>query len=140
MFATQRNLSNFYTFRRDASVLDILHHSNQRLQLLRSESLELLHNVCIIIQLQEPRIELHLLGKREGIDIAVGDISVYRSRFPRDFIYSNPRVPQDFSIKIPGFPEISKRTFLPSRVYLTLNRMLIQSYFIVSFCVVVLLR
>ena len=37
MFATQRNLSNFYTFRRDAGILGILNHRNQRLQLLRSE-------------------------------------------------------------------------------------------------------
>ena len=47
MFATQRNLSNFYTFRRDAGILGILNHRNQRLQLLRSKSLEFLHNVCI---------------------------------------------------------------------------------------------
>ena len=62
MFATQRNLSNFYTFRRDASTLDILHHSNQRLQLIRSKSLEFLHDVCVVIQLQESGVEFHLLG------------------------------------------------------------------------------
>ena len=78
MFATQRNLSNFYTFRRDAGILGILHHSNQRLQLLRSESFKFLQNVCIIIQLQESGVELHLLGKRKGIDIAVGDIAIHR--------------------------------------------------------------
>lgn len=38
MFATQRNLSNFYTFRRDAGILGILNHRNQRLQLLRDEA------------------------------------------------------------------------------------------------------
>lgn len=60
------------------SQLNILCHCNQDLQLLRGQTFEFFQNVCIIIQLQEPRIELHLLGKREGIDIAVGDISVYR--------------------------------------------------------------
>ncbi len=34
--------------------LGFLHHSNQRLQLLRSKSLEFFHDVCIIIQLQKP--------------------------------------------------------------------------------------
>ena len=62
MFATQRNLSKFYTFRRDASILDILHHSYQRLQLLRSEPFEFLHDVCVVIQLQESGVEYHLLG------------------------------------------------------------------------------
>ena len=51
---------------------------NQRLYLLWGETLEFFHDICVIIQLQEPRIELHLLGKREGIDIAVSDIAVYR--------------------------------------------------------------
>ena len=77
MFATQRNLSNFYTFRRDAGILGILNHRNQRLQLLRSKSLEFFHDVCIIIQLQEPRVEFHLLGKRKSINVAVSDIAVY---------------------------------------------------------------
>ena len=58
--------------------LRILHQRNQRFQLLRSKSLEFLHDVSIIIQLKESRIKLHLLGKREGIDIAVCDIAIYR--------------------------------------------------------------
>ena len=57
--------------------LRILHQGNQHLQLLRSESFEFLHDVCVVIQLQEPRVELHLLGKRESIYIAVSDIAVY---------------------------------------------------------------
>ena len=77
MFATQRNLSNFYTFRRDASILDILHQRNQRFQLLWSKPFEFFHDICVIIQLQESGVELHLLGKRESIDIAVSDIAVY---------------------------------------------------------------
>ena len=62
MFATQRNLSKFYTFRRDAGILGILNHRNQRLQLIRSKSLEFLHDVCVVIQLQESGVEFHLLG------------------------------------------------------------------------------
>ena len=58
--------------------LDILHQRYQRLQLLRSKAFKFLHDVSIIIQLKESRVELHLLGKREGIDIAVSDIAVYR--------------------------------------------------------------
>lgn len=50
MFATQRNLSNFYTFRRDAGILGILNHRNQRLQLLRSEVFQFLHDVRLVIQ------------------------------------------------------------------------------------------
>ncbi len=57
--------------------LRILHQRNQRFQLLWSKPFELFHNVCIIIQLQEPRIELHLLGKREGINISVSDIVIH---------------------------------------------------------------
>ena len=55
-----------------------LHHSNQRLQLLRGKAFKFFHDVCIIIQLQEPRVELHLLGKRKSINVAVSDIAVYR--------------------------------------------------------------
>lgn len=73
-----KTLFNLVLFPDFPEILGFLHHSYQRLQLLRSKSLELFHNVSIIIQLQESRVELHLLGKREGIDIAVGDISVYR--------------------------------------------------------------
>ena len=58
--------------------LRILHQRYQRLYLLWGETLELFHDVSIIIQLKESRVELHLLGKREGIDIAVSDIAVYR--------------------------------------------------------------
>ena len=57
--------------------LSILRQCNQDLQLLWSKSFKFLQNICIIIQLQEPRVELHLLGKRESIDIAVSDIAVY---------------------------------------------------------------
>lgn len=32
----------------------------------QEEPFELFHNVCIIIQLQESRVELHLLGKRKA--------------------------------------------------------------------------
>ena len=60
------------------SQLRFLHHSNQRLQLLRGKAFKFFHDVCIIIQLQEPRVKLHLLRERKGIDIAVGDITVYR--------------------------------------------------------------
>ena len=59
------------------SQLSILRQCNQDLQLLWSKAFKFLQNICIIIQLQEPRIELHLLGKRESIDIAVSDIAVY---------------------------------------------------------------
>ena len=72
-----KTLFNLVLFHDSPEILGFLHHSNQRLQLLRSKFLELFHNVSIIIQLQEPRIELHLLRKRKGIDIAVGDITVY---------------------------------------------------------------
>ena len=59
------------------SQLSILRQCNQDLQLLWSKAFKFLQNICIIIQLQEPRVELHLLGKRESIDIAVSDIAVY---------------------------------------------------------------
>ena len=58
--------------------LDILHQRHQRLYLLWGKTLELFQDVCIIIQLKESRVEIHLPGKREGIDIAVSDIAVYR--------------------------------------------------------------
>ena len=51
--------------------------SIQRLLLLRGKAFKFFQDVCTIIQLKEPRIELHLLGKRKGIDIAVGDIAIY---------------------------------------------------------------
>lgn len=58
--------------------LRILHQRNQRFHLLWSKPFEFFHDVCIIIQLQEPRVELHLLGKRKSINVAVSDIAVYR--------------------------------------------------------------
>lgn len=57
--------------------LRILHQRNQRFQLLWSKPFELFHNVCIIIQLQESRVELHLLGKRKSINISVSDIAIH---------------------------------------------------------------
>ena len=44
----------------------------------QEDPFELFHNVCIIIQLQESGVELHLLGKRKSINVAVSDIAVYR--------------------------------------------------------------
>lgn len=73
-----KTLFNLVLFPDSPEILGFLHHSNQRLQLLRGKAFKFFHDVSIIIQLQESRVELHLLGKREGIDIAVGDISVYR--------------------------------------------------------------
>ena len=58
--------------------LRILHQRYQRLYLLWDETLELFHDVCVVIQLQESRVELHLLRERKSIDIAVSDIAVYR--------------------------------------------------------------
>ena len=59
-------------------ILGFLHQRYQRLYLLWSKPFELFHNVCVVIQLQEPRVKLHLLGKREGIYVAVGDVVVHR--------------------------------------------------------------
>ena len=43
-------------------ILGFLHHSNQRLQLLRSEPFKFFQDVCVVIQLQESGVEFHLLG------------------------------------------------------------------------------
>ena len=61
-----KTLFNLVLFRDSPEILGFLHHSNQRFQLLWSKPFELFHNVSIIIQLQEPRIELHLLRKRDS--------------------------------------------------------------------------
>lgn len=72
-----KTLFNLVLVHDSPEILGILHHSNQRLQLLRSKPLEFLHDVCVIIQLKESRDELHLLGKRKGINIAVSDIAIH---------------------------------------------------------------
>ena len=48
-----KTLLNLVLFHDSPEILGFLHHSNQRLQLLRSKSLEFLHDVCVVIQLQE---------------------------------------------------------------------------------------
>ena len=58
-------------------ILGFFHHSNQRLQLLWGETLEFLHDVCVIIQLQELWIKLHLLRERKSINISVSDIAIH---------------------------------------------------------------
>ncbi len=58
-------------------ILGFLHQRYQRLYLLWSKPFELFHNVCIIIQLQESGVELHLLGKRKSINISVSDIAIH---------------------------------------------------------------
>ena len=57
MFATQRNLPIFCTFRRDAGILGILNHRNQRLQLLRSEVFEFFHDVCISEKIKDAKLK-----------------------------------------------------------------------------------
>ena len=49
-----KTLFNLVLFPYSPEILGFLHHSNQRLQLLRSKPFELFHNVSIIIQLQKP--------------------------------------------------------------------------------------
>ena len=70
--------------------LRILRQRNQRFQLLWSKPFEFFHDVCIIIQLQEPRVELHLLGKRKSINVAVSDIAVYRVTHTLGVLFFHP--------------------------------------------------
>ena len=46
-----KTLFNLVLFHDSPKILGFLHHSYQRLQLLRSKTFEFLHNICIIIQL-----------------------------------------------------------------------------------------
>ena len=85
-----KTLFNLVLFHDSPEILGILHQRNQRFQLFRSKPLEFFHKVSIIIQLKESRVELHLLDKWEGIDIAVGDIAVYRVTHTLGVLFFHP--------------------------------------------------